>query len=148
MIHAHAADTNLASGRGDAEEGTALGAGQRPPCDDRVSLGDDFFDLKVDIRERVPPLAPLLLEALATHAKIRVVSARVLGDEAVNRLLVPLVPDLLEKLPNERLVGFGRHVYSPVEKSRSRGVEAKLQRISGQSSFMRPSGTPLLDCST
>jgi hypothetical protein len=123
MVHAHAADANLASGWGDAEEGTALGASQCPPRDDRVSLGDDLFDLEVDVRERVPPLAPLLLEAISTHAEIRVIAARVLGDEAVDRRLVPLVPDLLEKLPDERLVGFGGHVDSPVDKSRYRAVE-------------------------
>src|SRR5215212_11714103 len=107
MIHAHATDADRASRRGDAEEGTALSAGQRPPGDDGISLGDNLFNLKAEVRERRPPLAPLRLEPLSTHTKIRVVATRVLGDEAVDRLLVPLVPDLVEKLADERLVGFG-----------------------------------------
>src|SRR5215216_8009097 len=118
MVHAHSADADPTPGRGDAEEGPGLRSGQCPPGDDRVSLGDDLFDLEVEVRERVPPLAPLLLEALTTHAEVRVIAARVLGDEAVDRLLVTLVPDLLEKRPDERLVGFGRHVCSPVEESK------------------------------
>src|SRR5215216_5077125 len=109
MIHAHAANADPASGRGDAEEGTTLGAGQRPPGDDGISLGDNLFDLEAEVRERRPPLAPLGLEPLATHAKIRVVATCILGDESVDRLLVPLVPDLVEKLQDECLVGYGRH---------------------------------------
>src|ERR671916_2243175 len=123
MIHAHAADTDLSPGRSDAEERTPLGTGQGPARDDRVSLGDDLFDLEVNVRERLPPLTPLLLEALSTHAEVGVVAAGVFGDEAVDRLLTPLIPDLLEKLPDERLIGFGRHDRSPVVKLRSRDVE-------------------------
>src|SRR5215203_4010508 len=120
MVHAHAADADRAPGRGDTEEGAHLSASQRPPRNDRISLGNDLFDLEVDVRECVPPLAPLLLEPLTTHAEIRVIAARVLGDEAVDRLHMSLVPDLVEKLADECLVSFGRHGHSPGSES---GVE-------------------------
>src|SRR5215203_7504540 len=109
MIHAHAADADRAPGRGDTEERARLSASQRPPRNDRISLGNDLFDLEVDVRECVPPLAPLLLEPLATHAEVRVVATGVFGDEAVDCFLMSLIPDLFEKLSDERLVSFDRH---------------------------------------
>src|SRR4051812_29168043 len=115
MIQAHAADVDRAAGRSDAKEGTSLGPGQGPARDDRVSLGDDLFDLEVEVGECLSPLAPLLLEALATHTKVRVIAACVLGEEAIDRILATLIPDLLKKLQDERLVCFGRQVDSPIE---------------------------------
>src|SRR5215212_8959483 len=117
MIHAHAADADRAAGRSDAEEGTILSPGQGPARDDSVSLGDDLFDLEVEVGERLSPLAPLLLEALSTHTKVRVIAVGVLGEEAIDRILPTLIPDLVEKVPDERFVCFGGHVDSPVETS-------------------------------
>jgi hypothetical protein len=145
MIHAHAADADLPPGRCDAEERSALGTGQGPARDDCVSLSDDLFDLEVDVRECLPPLAPLLLEALSTHTEVRIIAAGVFGDEAVDRLLAPLIPDFLEKLPDERLVGFGGHDCSPVEKSGSRAGEPQCSRrlrLIGQSEASRNRPSP------
>src|SRR4051812_38472866 len=115
MIQAHAADVDRAGGRSDGKEGTSLGPGQGPARDDRVSLGDDLFDLKVEGGEPLSALARLLLESLSTHTEVWVMAAGVFGDEAIDRILATLIPDLLKKLPDERLVGFGGQADSPVE---------------------------------
>src|SRR5215218_3414132 len=67
----------------------------------------------MEIGERSPPGAPLLLESIPTHTEVGVIAGGVFSNEAVDRLLVTLVPDLLEKLPHQRFVGFSGHDNSP-----------------------------------
>jgi hypothetical protein len=63
---------------------------------------------EVHVWEGDSPARPLLAKALAPDSKLRVIAGGILCDEAINRSLVALIPDLVKEVPSnlfEFLVG-------------------------------------------
>ena len=99
-------DVAVLAARSDAEQVAFVSAAARPTGDHRVPVADCILNGYAEIREGCPDLLDVLLEALRTirDREVRVVGDEVGGSQLVDLVHVAIVPNLLSKLPHERLI--------------------------------------------
>lgn len=77
-----------------------MGSGERPAGYHCVCffVGYQLLNLKINIWKSFSPIFPLLSKAFSANPKLRIITCRILSNEAVNRTFIALVSDLVKEV--------------------------------------------------